>query len=127
MWLMKICQFAIPRIKSSRRSLPLGGSVTVIRRAPFRIPFVSYDQKDRRPKPGRSPISSASACRAGQAAAPADVRTFASARGHKPIASIYSLVAVYHGLVVAAMTYLDRRQVLRAERATSFVWAGSVQ
>jgi hypothetical protein len=75
---MKICQFAIPRIKSSRRSLPLGGSVTVIQRAPFRIPFVRYDQKDRRPKPGRSPISPASACGAGQAAAPADVRKFGS-------------------------------------------------
>jgi len=50
-----------------------------------------------------------------------------SDRGHKPIASIYPLVAVYHGLVVAAMAYLDRRQVLRAESATSFVWAGSVQ
>ena len=49
-----------------------------------------------------------------------------SDRGHKPIASIYSF-AVYHGLVVAAMAYLDRRQVLRAESATSFVWAGSVQ
>jgi hypothetical protein len=50
-----------------------------------------------------------------------------SDRGHKPVASIYSLVAAYHGLVAAAMAYLNRRQVLRAERATSFVWAGSVQ
>ena len=50
-----------------------------------------------------------------------------SVRRRKPVASIHPLVAVYHGLVVAAMAYLNRGKVLRAESATSFVWAGSVQ
>jgi hypothetical protein len=48
-----------------------------------------------------------------------------SVRGHKPVASIRSLVAVYHGLVSAAMAYLDRGKVLRAKRAVQFKWQRS--